>query len=278
MNIVVLLIVLILLIIGYSWYKKNFKKLDIPCVAMVTGAPKCGKSTIAIHLAYKEFKKARFKVAVKNIFNRLMHKPLLEKPLFYSNIPLNIKEGYTPVTKELLTAQTKFVEFSVVYLGEVSLIADSMSYRNEDINEQLLLFNKLFGHRVGGKLFYDTQCINDCHYSLKRVVSNYLYCYKLVNLPILPFVIAYVREERYSDDNSTINTFESDVEDSLKKILISKNVWKKFDYRCYRNIHNYKSLKEECDIIHTNKLEANNIVSFKNYKTLEVNKNENAKS
>ena len=157
MNIVVLIIAVILFCLGYSWYKKTFKKVDIPCVAMITGAPKTAKSTLAIYLAYKEFKKARLKVAIKNIFNKLTRKPLLEKPLFYSNIPLNIKEGYTPVTKELLTAQSKFVEYSVVYLGEVSLIADSMSYKNDEINEQLLLFNKLFGHRVGGKLFYDTQ-------------------------------------------------------------------------------------------------------------------------
>ena len=278
MNIVVFIIAIIIFCFVYAWYKKTFKKLDIPCVAMITGAPKTGKSTIAIHLAYKEFKKARLKVAVKNIFNRLMHKPLLEKPLFYSNIPLNIKEGYTPVTKELLTAQSKFVEFSVVYLGEVSLIADSMSYKNEDINEQLLLFNKLFGHRVGGKLFYDTQCINDCHYSLKRVVSNYLYCYKLINVPLLPFVVAFVREERYSDDNTTMNTYQSDVEDSLKRILISKKIWKKFDFRCYRNINNYKNLNEENNIVYPTSLEANNIVSFKTYKSLEVNKNENVKS
>ena len=278
MNIVVFIIAIILFIIGYAWYKKTFKKVNIPCVAMITGAPKTGKSTIAIHLAYKEFKKARLKVAIKNIFNKLTGKPLLEKPLFYSNIPLNIKEGYTPVTKELLTAKSKFVEFSVVYLGEVSLIADSMSYKNDEINEQLLLFNKLFGHRVGGKLFYDTQCINDCHYSLKRVVSNYLYCYKLINVPLLPFVVAFVREERYSDDNTTMNTYQSDVEDSLKRILISKKIWKKFDFRCYRNINNYKNLNEENNIVYPTSLLANDIVSFKTYKILEVNKNENAKS
>lgn len=278
MNIVVLIIAVILFCLGYSWYKKTFKKVDIPCVAMITGAPKTAKSTLAIYLAYKEFKKARLKVAIKNIFNKLSGKPLLEKPLFYSNIPLNIKEGYTPVTKELLTAHSKFVEYSVVYLGEVSLIADSMSYKNDEINEQLLLFNKLFGHRVGGKLFYDTQCINDCHYSLKRVVSNYLYCYKLVNVPLLPFVIVYVREERYSDDSSTMNTYQSDVEDSMKRILISKKIWKKFDYRCYRNINNYQCLNEEKNIVYPTSLVAKDIVSFKTYNSLEVNKNENAKS
>lgn len=268
MNIVIVIVSIILAVLLFKFYKKNFKSITVPCVSLVTGAPKTGKSTLSIYLAIREYNMRLRSVKISNFFRKLLHKPLLIEPLLYSNIPLNVKNGYVPITNDLLTGKTKFVEGSVAYIGEVSLVADSQSYRDQSLNEQLLLFNKLFGHRVGGKLFYDTQCINDTHYSIKRCLSNYIYILKMHKCFLLPFIIMYVREERYSDDNSTINNYDSDVEDSVKKILVPKSIWKCFDYRCYRNLNNYQSLHEEHNIIHTQNLVANDIVSFKKYNTL----------
>lgn len=268
MNIVIVIVAIILAVLLFKFYKKNFKSITVPCVSLVTGAPKTGKSTLSIYLAIREYNNRYRSVKISNFFRKLLNKPLLIEPLLYSNIPLNVKNGYVPITNDLLTGKTKFVEGSVAYIGEVSLVADSQSYRDQSLNEQLLLFNKLFGHRVGGKLFYDTQCINDTHYSIKRCLSNYIYILKMHKCILLPFIIMYVREERYSDDNSTINNYDSDVEDSVKKILVPKKIWKCFDYRCYRNLNNYQSLQEEHNIIHTQNLVANDIVSFKKYNTL----------
>ncbi len=274
MNIVIVIVFAILGVLLIKFYQKNFKSITVPCVSLVTGAPKTGKSTLSVYLAIKEYQKRLHSVKFANFFRKLLHKPLLTEPLLYSNIPLNVRYGYVPITNDLLLGKTKFVEGSVAYIGEVSLVADSQSYRDQSLNEQLLLFNKLFGHRVGGKLFYDTQCINDTHYSIKRCLSNYIYILKMRKCIILPYIIMYVREERYSDDSSTINNYDSDVEDSLKKILVPKSVWKAFDYRCYRDLNNYQSLKEENNIIHTQNLVAHDIVSFKKYNTLGGN-NEN---
>ncbi len=268
MNIVILIVFAILGVLLIKFYKKNFKSITVPCVSLVTGAPKTGKSTLSVYLAVKEYQKRLHSVKIANFFRKLLHKPLLIEPLLYSNIPLNVKYGYVPITNDLLIGKTKFVEGSVAYIGEVSLVADSQSYRDQSLNEQLLLFNKLFGHRVGGKLFYDTQCINDTHYSIKRCLSNYIYILKMRKCLILPYIIMYVREERYSDDNSTINNYDSDVEDSVKKILVPKSVWKIFDYRCYRDLNNYQSLHEESKVVHTQNLVAHDIVSFKKYNTL----------
>lgn len=268
MNIVILIVFAILGVLLIKFYKKNFKSITVPCVSLVTGAPKTGKSTLSVYLAVKEYQKRLHSVKIANFFRKSLHKPLLTEPLLYSNIPLNVKNGYVPITNDLLIGKTKFVEGSVAYIGEVSLVADSQSYRDQSLNEQLLLFNKLFGHRVGGKLFYDTQCINDTHYSIKRCLSNYIYILKMRKCFILPYIIMYVREERYSDDNSTINNYDSDVEDSVKKILVPKSIWKCFDYRCYRNLNNYQSLHEEHNVIYTQNLVANDIVSFKKYTTL----------
>lgn len=268
MNIVILIVFAILGVLLIKFYKKNFKSITVPCVSLVTGAPKTGKSTLSVYLAVKEYQKRLHSVKIANFFRKLLHKPLLTEPLLYSNIPLNVKNGYVPISNDLLIGKSKFVEGSVAYIGEVSLVADSQSYRDQSLNEQLLLFNKLFGHRVGGKLFYDTQCINDTHYSIKRCLSNYIYILKMRKCFILPYIIMYVREERYSDDNSTINNYDSDVEDSLKKILVPKSCWKIFDYRCYRDLNNYQSLKEENNIVHTQNLVAHDIVSFKKYNTI----------
>ena len=101
------------------------------------------------------------------------------------------------------------------------------------MNEQLLLFNKLIGHETkGGYIVYDTQSINDNHYAVKRCVTEYYYIHHMVKwIPF--FLIAYVRELRYSDDHQEFNVYDEDVEESLKRVILSKRVWKKFDCYCY---------------------------------------------
>lgn len=130
---------------------------------------------------------------------------------------------YVPLTDDLLLRKKRFVYGSVVYCQEASLVADSQLIRDMDINQLLLLFNKLFGHETkGGILIYDTQTISDLHYSIKRSLSEYFYIHRLVKwIPF--FLIAYVQENRYSEDGSIITTINGDVEDSgLKKVIIPK--------------------------------------------------------
>ena len=124
----------------------------------------------------------------------------------------------------MLLRQEKIKEGSVVYLGEFSLVANSrLGQKNttkyskvdyDEINEQLLLFTKLCGHQWNGKLVVDSQTISDVHYSVKRVLSNYLYIHHSINL--LFHKVLFVREMIYSDDNNSINTTSEDVEEKLK--------------------------------------------------------------
>ena len=65
--------------------------------------------------------------------------------------------SYVPLTDDLLLRKKRFVYGSVIYVQEASLVADSQLIRDMDINERLMLFNKLIGHETkGGVIIYDT--------------------------------------------------------------------------------------------------------------------------
>ena len=78
-----------------------------------------------------------------------------------------------------------------------------------------------------------------------------------------------LRKERfvYSDDSQELNIYDSDIEDSLKTVVISKRVWKKFDAYCYSVLTDHLLIANE--IVHGKELadlKARKIVSFRHYK------------
>lgn len=244
---------------------RKFKKPKISCMALVTGGVKAGKSTFSCALALSKYKSQVRKVRFANFFRRIFRKELFEKPLLYSNVPLNCE--YVPLTDDLLLRKQRFVYRSVIYAQEASLIADSQLIKNLDINQRLLLFNKLIGHETkGGYLIYDTQCINDNHYSVKRCISEYFYIHDTVKwIPLI--LLCHVRELRYSDDGQEINVYEGDVEESMRTVLVSKRIWKMFDAYCYSVLTDH--LPVASDVVEGRELsdlKARKIVSFRKYK------------
>lgn len=219
-------------------YFKLFKHLVIGCICLITGGVKTGKSTLSVWLAVSEYRKALIRYYIKLFFCKLLHKPLPEKPLLYSNIPLKRVKNYVPLELAHLLREKRVNYKSVVYIQEASLVCDSQLIKDKDLNNRLMLFFKLFGHESrGGKLIIDTQSICDTHYSLKRSLSNYIYIHHLIKIPF--FVILYVRELMHSEDNSTINVAIRDVDEDLKRIIIPKSVWKKFDCYCLSSFTDY---------------------------------------
>lgn len=244
-------------------FLKQFKLCKIGSLVLFNGGVKCGKSTLSVNTAIKEIKSRRRSVRIKNFFRRLFSKKPIELPLLYSNVPLAYP--YVPLTDKLLLRKERFVYGSVIYCQEASLVADSQLCKNQDINENLLLFNKLIGHETqGGVLIYDTQCISDLHYSIKRCLSQYIYVHHLVKW--IPFIlIAYVQENRYADDGTIIAVEDKDVEDKLKKVILSKRTWKYFDCYSYSNLTD--NLPVATDVVKNNlqtkNLKAYDIVSFR---------------
>lgn len=258
-------LVLIIGLIVVIVLTRKFKKPKISCMALVTGGVKAGKSTFSCALALSKYKSQVRKVRFANFFRRIFRKELFEKPLLYSNVPLNCE--YVPLTDDLLLRKQRFVFRSVIYAQEASLIADSQLIKNLDINQRLLLFNKLIGHETkGGYLIYDTQCINDNHYSVKRCISEYFYIHDTIKW--IPFILlCHVRELRYSDDGQEINVYDGDVEESMRTVLVSKRIWKMFDAYCYSVLTDH--LPVASDVVEGRELsdlKARKIVSFRKYK------------
>lgn len=254
-------------------FLNKFKVPKVGAMALVNGGVKCGKSTFSVALARREYKSRVRSVKFKNFFRKIFNKELIEMPLLYSNVPLGMP--YVELTDDLLLRKKRFVYGSVIYCQEASLVADSQLLRDMDLNERLLLFNKLIGHETkGGCIIYDTQCISDLHYSIKRCLSEYFYIHHLTKwIPF--FLVAYVQECRFSEDNSVLTTNTNDIEDNLKRVIIPKSTWKYFDCYCYSTLTD--NLPVEKKVIENNKqtkdLKANKIISFRpNFKKFNVQK------
>lgn len=258
-NSILILIIIAVVLFIIKKIQSKFKVPKIGAMALVSGGVKCGKSTLSVAIAMSEFKRRTRRIKINNFFRKVFKKPLLELPLLYSNIPLSVP--YVPITTDLLTRKTRFVYGSVIYICEASLVADSQLIKDMELNEQLLLFNKLIGHSTkGGVIIYDTQCISDTHYSIKRCLSEYIYVHHLTKwIPF--FLLAHVQECRYSDDKSTINVQDEDVEQKLRRVIIPKKTWKYFDCYCYSSLTD--GLEEEKNVVTAKTLKANNIVSFR---------------
>lgn len=231
------IIVAVLVGLAIFLYFKFFKMPKIGCIGMVTGGVKCGKSTLSVWLAVRKYKfqhrKWRIRCWLIKVINAVFRcsKKFPEEPVLYSNVKL-AGVHYTLLTTDMILRKVRPAFGSVVYIQEASLLADSMYFKDMAVNERLLLFNKLFGHEShGGYLIYDTQSIQDNHYAVKRCLNSYFWIHHNVKLPF--FVVLYVREFFFSEDNSTVNTVDSDVEESLKIMLVPKRVWRMFDAYCY---------------------------------------------
>ena len=253
---------LIVLIIAFY---QLFKTPKINAVTLVTGAVKAGKSATSVRFAVRTYRKARFRYFIRKPFLFLLRKPPEEEPLLYSNIPLKIKQ-YRKLTRSILERTERIPDKSVVFIDEATLLADQMLYKDEELSERLTLFFKLFGHMTrGGYCIINTQCIQDCHYAVKRSISQYFYVHHSVKLPFL--VLAFVREKTYSEDSTDVNVNNGDLEDELKIICYPKSVFKLYD--CYA----FSSLTDDNPISSVpsvdKSMKVKKVLSFRKWKTIE---------
>lgn len=195
---------------------------------------------------------------MRNFFAKIFGKPLEEEPLFYSTIPVSFP--HVRLTLDLIMRKTRFAYKSVVWVDEATLLADSQLYKDVNLNAQLLEFCKLFGHETkGGCLFFTSHCLTELHMAMRRASSEYFYVHSMVKwLPF--FLIATIREERYSEDGTSVNVYNDDIEESLKKVIISKRVWKMFDCYCYSILTDH--LPVDNNVVVPDSLKADYVVSF----------------
>lgn len=284
------------------------KHLKIPDVFLITGGVKTGKSFVSVWLAVRTYKRNLRKVKFinflikfianpvrnfKNLFRKYKGKAKApykyrEIPMLYSNMHLrNIK--YNLLSLEIIKRQVRIPTKSVVLIDEVSLLADSMlgkvggnkritkvgkyekvvSYDSDIINEELMLFVKLFGHYCGGTLIVNTQALCDCHYAFKRCISSYLWIENKRKFPF--FSLLSVRELAHSEDNDIINNFDKDSEVDNRPLFILNKYMKYYDYRCYSIFTDGLELQVNYDnpIKHKkDSLKTNVLLTLQDFKTL----------
>lgn len=235
--------ILILLIGGLALFiyfriRKNFKLLNVPSFALVTGGVKCGKTELSCCLSHKDFKAIHRRWAFQRWVCKLLHKQFLtEEPLFYTNghtsfkslrskRPHKLDGCIRQLTLDSLMRTERFNYKSVIWIQEASLLADNMDFNNVDRNIELSLWCKLIAHETrGGKVYIDTQSVLDLHYAFKRVMSSYIFIQKRVDFWL--FSILYVREMINTD--SGINNFTDDVDTSTRKVILPRWWYKRYD-------------------------------------------------
>ena len=271
-------VILILAIVILFLVARVLKIPKFGNMVLVTGGVKTGKSTMSVWLAVRQYWRQLRKYYILNyviypvfhwipigIFKRMKRR---EKPLFYSNSPVAVK-NFVPLTLSLIQRKERFRYGSVIYICESSLVADSQAIKDAYVNEGMLLLNKLIAHETkGGYIFYDTQSIMDNHYAVKRCLSSYFYIHHMRKIPF--FCLAWVRELKFSEDNNVaVNTFDTDVEDTLKLVIIPKKVWQYFDCYCYSVLTDHLPVVDQ--IVHVEPRgdrKARKIISFKRYRTI----------
>lgn len=274
------LLILAIVGVGLFLYFKIMSKFKVPktgCLSLISGSVKSGKSTLGVYMAISQYKRNLRAWKFNCLLCKIFRKDPEEKPLLYSNIPLAYP--HVRLTKDLLSRKKRFAFHSVVYINEASLVVDNQIYQDKDLSERVKLLVKLFGHEVhsgGGRLILDTQAIGDVSIEVRRTLSEYFYIHHLVKwIPF--FLLAYVREERYSEDGTVVNSYNDDVENSLKKVLIPKKVWKYFDHCCFSALTDNLPVEqfetENC----REDLKCNDILSFREYTSLKKEENKSVK-
>lgn len=258
----ILIIVAVLGIIIYI--KHKFKIPKINNLVMITGGVKAGKTTLAVAMAIKEWKRNHKQWKFRKWKAKILKQEFdEEEPLLYSNVP--IYKEYVPITEGILKRTERPNYKSIIYICEASLVSNAQNFKNEELNEEQLLFYKLIAHETkGGKVILDTQCIQDCHYSIKRSLSEYFYVHHTVKLPF--FLMMYIREDRYSEDGSVKSVYEEDTEQTLQRVLIPKRTWKYFDCYCYSVLTDGLPILKDKRKTDKDNMKANRIVSFNKYK------------
>lgn len=218
-------------------FLSRYKFPKVSALAVFTGAVKVGKSGVSLACAMSKYRSIHRSWRIRSVIRKIFRKSPIEEPLFYSNIPLaGVK--YHDLTLEHILRKTRFNFGSVVFVDEASLLADCyLSKSDSDLSVELLKFFKLFGHEThNGYCIFNSQSISDLHISLRKCTSQYFFLHNTFSLPLLPISVCKMREERFSEDGSTINSYNDDLEDSLKTVLFRKKTFKMYDSFAYSSL------------------------------------------
>lgn len=235
----IFIVLFILSFIALFLYVKYRKPLNFGNLVLVTGGVKTGKTMLSMLLIRMAYKKARRKWKRECRRAKRKFHPFPEEPLIYSNMPINTKWGYSPLTEDLILKKARFRYGSVIYFNEITFIAGSKDIKDDEINDILLSFYKLIAHETkGGVCIVDTQAVQDAHFALKRSLSTYYMIVKKIWLPF--FNVVFLRENIFVDGDTVAIDTNVDPQDSPsaggKKLyvkLLPHSLWRMYDQYAY---------------------------------------------
>lgn len=243
------------LIIWLMWHCRSISQ---DTILLITGGVGMGKTSTGLSECLKSFKKKKFRY---NFKTKILRKKNVEKPYIYCNMPLYNVE-YKPFTLEHLLREKRFEYDSVIFLNEISLIADSMLAYNigkdkarEYVNKQLQLFCKLIRHETLGKgitMILDTQNPNDMAMGGDRCLSSCTQITKCIKwIPFFRVIKCRVMTINVQNVQNNVNESE-DISNVDFWRLVPKSIFKKYNSYCYeflsrdlpKNAHSIKYTKK----------------------------------
>lgn len=265
-------------------YFRFFKLFKVKSIVFIDGGLGTGKSFMSVAIAIKLHKKALRNWKIKKFFLGLMcfidkkkFEPRLkelEKPLLYSNIRLR-NYDFVKINQDLIFRHNfRFAYKSVVLFDEFSLVADQMLFRDKALNERLTLFFKLFRHETrGGYCVINSQSTSDLHYSLKYVLSDYLYLHHLSKFPLIwAFKCQEMSYCADKDGGQVVNANSGDIEDNLRIMLIFSKYRKYYDSYCYSVFTDMLPIYKINEFnVKGAYIKDSNLISFKDYVFLKEN-------
>lgn len=240
---------------GLFLYFKFFKIPKLKNIVFVDGSLGTGKSFYSVSLAIRLYKRVHRQWRIKCMFRVLLsfiprfRDMEIEEPLLCSNIYLR-NVPFVPLTLDIIKREVRLPYNSVILLDEVSLLADQMLFKDKKINDALSVFFKLLRHELhGGYCVVNSQSTSDLHWSIKYVLSDYLYIHSRAKLPF--FTLLRVQEMAYSadkDGNAIVNAVHGDVEDNLRLMAVWNGYYKRYDSYCFSifsdSLPVYRELRE----------------------------------
>ena len=263
-----LILIIVLTVLLIIFLARKYAKSKIDVITCFTGTLGSGKTTLAVALSLKLYKKSfvKYRKYCKSLKKecRQNHKKYVAppKPKLYSNIPIRIRNNvYSEVlTLDILLLQRKIPQFSIVFIDEVGSFATQFDFKNPNILDNFNEFVRFFRHYVDGHIVLTEQSSENINLWIRRRICNIYNLSKFVVIPIIHVVIYLSREINISEEIKTILTDEDSTNDTNKvnikwMPLFFRKRFRHFDSRCYSG--RYQKLR---------------IVSSKKHKQFKTNK------
>ena len=205
-------VLIIVFIVCLVLAKKHYS-IKYDTVIGFSGGLGSGKSYESVKLSIKLLNRNRKAVRRKNFWTKFFNlkRPLLEKPLLYSSIPVRIsrKEWSIPLTSNHLLLVDKQVPRSITFIDEIGSFINQREY-NHINGSNFDEFIRFYRHyHLGGYLIVNDQASgNIVNFARRRMNHIYnLFDFK----PFLHFFYSYkVRLINISDDIKSVETETSD--------------------------------------------------------------------